>query len=224
MKRIALSWSGGKDACLALDRLTSQGYEVAFLVTTVPSHEGKTFAHEEKVEFIQLQGEALGIPVRFVESEFKHYTERFVGALADLKEKERIEGIAFGDLYLQEHRDWGERVAEIAGLVPLYPLWMPKSQVKAALDELIESGYKAMVIKANEEKLDLSWLGRVIDVEFSRNIGKLEICPLGESGEYHTFVMDGPLFRKRIEVETGNVISHGNEKRLELTSGCLVHK
>ncbi|MDV2687069.1 hypothetical protein RYX56_22225, partial [Alkalihalophilus lindianensis] len=91
-----------------LHTLIDQGYEVVSLVTTAPKELGRTFGHGERTEMIQLQGEALSIPVHFIECSFESYTEQFVQALHFLKNKYHISGIAFGDLYLQGHREWGE--------------------------------------------------------------------------------------------------------------------
>ncbi|SEN70761.1 MJ0570-related uncharacterized domain-containing protein [Mesobacillus persicus] len=215
MKRLALSWSGGKDGCLALDVLTRQGIEVACLVTTVPAEIGRTFGHGEKMEMIKLQGEALGIPVHFIRCSFEGYTDSFVKDLIELKGQLKITGVAFGDLYFDPHREWGEKVAEAVGIDAIYPLWMEEKDALNGLKTFVDSGYKSTVIRVREDVLDESWLGRDLDDSFLRDIKLEKVCPMGEAGEYHTFVYDGPLFKQRIILEQPEVIELETTKKLE---------
>jgi diphthine-ammonia ligase len=224
MKNIALSWSGGKDGCMALDKLVKQGFHIACLVTTVPKEMGRTFAHGEKTELIELQGEALNVPVHFIECTFDHYTESFIDSLKMLKRKYHLEAIAFGDLYMDDHREWGEKTARSSGLDAIYPLWMKQSEALQALDAFVKSGYQAKVIRVRNDVLDDAWLGREVNDEFLRDIVKKDVCPMGEAGEYHTFVYDGPLFKKRIKATDGKVFSYENSSRLELEDGILIDK
>nr|WP_317853518.1 diphthine--ammonia ligase [Neobacillus sp. Marseille-Q6967] len=221
-KRIALSWSGGKDCCIVLDTLLKQGYEVVSLVTTVPKELGRTFGHGERTELITLQGKALSIPVHFIECTYESYTEQFVKALENLRNTEKISGIAYGDLYLDEHREWGEKVANRVGIEALYPLWTKKEDALQLLDHFVHSGYKAVVIRVRHDVLDETWLGRFVDQSFLEDVKKTAICPMGEAGEYHTFVFDGPLFEKRVQLENGELIQLETTKKLEFKSYELV--
>src|SRR5699024_9715292 len=96
--KIALSFSGGKDSCFALYRLQQQGYQVVCLLTTVEQENQETVAHGEKLDHMEQQAERIGIPVHFIKTDFKHYTDNFVFHLNRMKEKYGIEGIAFGDI------------------------------------------------------------------------------------------------------------------------------
>ncbi|WP_066318790.1 diphthine--ammonia ligase [Bacillus sp. FJAT-29814] len=221
-KRIVLSWSGGKDSCLALDTLIQQGYEVISLVTTKPQDGDRTFAHDERTEMIQLQGQALSIPVHFIESTFETYTEQFINAIISLKNNYQITGIAFGDLYLEGHREWGEKVAAVAGVEALYPLWTTKDAALQSLQQFVQSRYQAVVIRVREDVLDESWLGRLVNESFLQDVQHAPICPMGESGEYHTFVFDGPLFKTRIHLELGEIIQLDHSKRLEFKNFHLM--
>lgn len=215
-KRIILSWSGGKDCCMALDALVKQGYEIVSLVTTAPEDLERTYAHGERTGLIQLQGEALGIPVYFIAASFEKYTERFIEGIIDLKNQYGITGIAFGDLYLEGHREWGEKVAEAAGVEALYPLWTKQEAAHEALEQFVRSGYLAVVVRVRDDILDDSWLGRMIDESFFQDIQKTSACPMGESGEYHTFVFDGPLFFKKMTWDLGETVHHEAGKKFEL--------
>jgi diphthine-ammonia ligase len=223
-KRLALSWSGGKDGCLALDVLIKQGMEIACLVTTVPEEIGRTFGHGEKLEMLKLQSEALGIPVHFISCTFENYTESFVHSLKEYKEKYKLTGIAYGDLYLDGHRDWGEKVAAEVELEALYPLWMEEKDALNALETFIHSGYKATVIRVRDDVLNESWLGRQLDDSFLHDIKNQNLCPMGESGEYHTFVYDGPLFNQKILLDAPDIIELETTKKLEFKKYQLQDK
>jgi diphthine-ammonia ligase len=216
MRKVALSWSGGKDACYALHKLHQAGIKVACLLTTIPKELNATFGHGEKRETIEAQGAALGIPVEWITCTFSTYGEDFVNVLKTVKEKYHIDGIAYGDLYLDEHRDWGEKIAETVEIEALYPLWIEESDSTEALARFVTSGYQAKVIRAQSSIFNKSWAGRVVDQQFYNDIRKLDICPMGEKGEYHTFVYDGPLFQKKIVFNEGQIEDLETTWRLHL--------
>ncbi len=194
--KVALSFSGGKDSCLALFGLQQQGIDVAYLITTVWKKSDETVAHDEKREHILLQAERLGIPVHFIETDFETYTEDFVLKLNALRASANIDGIAFGDIYLAGHREWGERVAEAASLEAVYPLWTAQESVLQLLHQFVEVGFEAEVIKVDKARLPGEWVGRKVDESFIKDIIKYDdVCPMGESGEYHTTVNNGPIFK-----------------------------
>lgn len=223
-KRIALSWSGGKDCCMALHTLIQQGFEIVCLVTTVPKEIGRTFGHGERTEMITLQGQSLSIPVYFIECTYENYTDQFIKSVQALKSQSKITGIAYGDLYLDEHREWGEKVAAAAGVEALYPLWINKEAALQSLENFVHSGYEAVVIRVREDVLDETWLGRIIDKSFILDVQKTAICPMGESGEYHTYVFDEPLFAKRIQLEQGELVPLETTKKLEFKGYSLIEK
>lgn len=198
-QRIALSWSGGKDSCMALHKLVEENKQVACLVTTVPQETGRTFAHDEDTKKLESQAKALGFPIEFVHCSYDTYTGDFLKHLLELKAKYELDAIAFGDMYLDGHREWGEQLAAAAGLEAQYPLWMDESQMLDALKQFVGLGYEATVIKVREDVLPHDWVGRSLDKHFIEEISnKTDVCPMGESGEYHTFVVDGPLFKERV--------------------------
>lgn len=209
---------------MALDTLISQGFEVVCLVTTVPTELGRTFGHGERTEMIKLQGEALNIPVHFIECTYENYTSQFVNVVEYLKNQLNVTGIAYGDLYLDEHREWGEKVAAAADVEALYPLWMKKEEALQSLGKFVQSGYEAIVIRVREDVLNDTWLGRIVDESFLRDVQQTTICPMGEAGEYHTFVYDGPLFLRRIQLEQGELIQLETTKKLEFKSYSLMER
>lgn len=194
-KQVALSFSGGKDSCFALYKLQQQNIKVSCLVTTIWGKSQETVAHDEKREKITEKAKSIGIPVHFMDSDFDTYSEDFVHNLNVLKNQYSINGIAFGDIYLDGHREWGEQVAEQAGLEPIYPIWTNQENVLNLLQEVVDLGFKAKVIKVDKTKLPADWVGRILDQKFIKDICQKDVCLMGESGEYHTTVYDGPIFQ-----------------------------
>ena len=196
MTKTALSYSGGKDSSFALHKLQEQGIQVACLITTIWEKSGETVAHGEKRERVKKQAEQLGIPLEFIVTDFQKYTNDFKVRLQEVKDAYQLDAIAYGDIYLEGHRKWGVDVAESVGLDALYPLWTKQELAIDLLYEYVEAGFKSKVIKVDEEKIPKNWVGREVDAAFIRDILKYDkVCPLGESGEYHTYVYDGPIFQ-----------------------------
>jgi diphthine-ammonia ligase len=224
-QRVALSWSGGKDSCMALDILKREGYEVVCLVTTVPDEIGRTFGHGDKLELIQRQADALSIPIEFIHVKLlDHYTRHFIDHIKGLKKHYHLDAIAFGDLYIDLHRSWGEEMAEQAGLRSLFPMWMKKEESLDALTSFVHSGYKAVIIRLRDDLLPEEWLGRELDETFIEDISKKDVCPMGEAGEYHTFVYDGGLFARKVHFSLGKVLTLETTKRIEIEDVELISK
>jgi len=140
------------------------------------------------------------------------YEAKFKETLLALKQEE-ITGGVFGDIDIEEHREWIERVCEEEEITPSSPLWGQTQE--NVLSSFIASGFEAVVVAAKAELFGEEWLGRRIDLDFIRQLDKLretndfQLC--GEAGEYHTFVIDGPLFNQRIEIlETNKVLKEGH--------------
>jgi len=194
---IALSFSGGKDSSLALYELQKEGKHVSCLFTTVSKEDGKTIAHDAAISELEEQAERLGLPIYFIETTFSTYAEDFVRMLKKLKEEYSLTAVAFGDWYLKDHRQWSETQAIEAGLEALYPLWSPQSLMIDKLDYFVELGFQAKIIKVDESKLPKSWLGKIIDKHLIDELASYGgICPMGENGEYHTTVIEGPIYVK----------------------------
>jgi len=199
MGNTILSFSGGKDSVFALYKLKQAGVPVVALITTVWEESGESVAHNETTERLEQQADSLGIPIYWVSTDFDSYGEDFEKKLHELKDVLELERIAFGDIYLKGHREWGEELARIVGLEPVYPLWTKEEDAYQLLDEFVDAGFQAIVTKVDREKLPADWVGRELDESFIRDILRYEnVCPLGESGEYHTRVYDGPIFTQNL--------------------------
>lgn len=197
LKRVALSFSGGKDSCLALYRLLNEQVEVVTLLTTVWKDKQETVAHGERLDLMTEQARQLNIPITFIETTFATYQDDFEQTLQAVKQKFAIDTVAFGDIYLEGHREWGENLADSVGLKAYYPLWSKQELVGALLNEFVDLGFKARIVKVDETKLPVEWVGSELDhtlVQALIERQSKEVCAMGESGEYHTFVYDGPIF------------------------------
>lgn len=193
---IALSFSGGKDSCLALYELQQQGWEIGCLFTTVWKENGKTIAHEDSLEALKEQAERLRLPIHFIYTSMEEYETDFIRTLSGLKDMYDLRAVAFGDWYLKGHIMWGVEQAEKVGLDALYPLRAPQSEMLKQLRRFVRLGFIAKVIKIDDKKLPADWVGRIIDEQFVADIQAYDVCPMGENGEYHTRVLDGPIFHK----------------------------
>ncbi len=196
--RAFISWSGGKETSLSCYKaMQDQNIKVTYLLNMI-SEDGKhSRTHGISSELLRLQAEAIGIPIIQKKTSWKTYEEEFKKAISDFK-KEDIQAGVFGDIDLQEHRDWVERVCKECKIMPIFPLWQRKRE--EILKEFISSGFEAIVVAAKVDILGSRWTGRKIDEEFIKGLKDLDEVDLcGEAGEYHTFVTSGPIFKKKIK-------------------------
>jgi uncharacterized protein (TIGR00290 family) len=222
MKVIA-SWSGGKDSAFALYKAIQQGHEVQNLLIMV-SDQGKSNFHMISTELLDAQAEAIGIPIIKWSTTPETYEKEFTKALKQAKAK-GAEGIVTGDIYdvAQHEAGWLERICQKAGLIPVKPLWHRDTQ--QVLNEFINEGFKATVVRVKEAVLGMECLGRQLNKDFYNDLlklGNVDLC--GERGEYHTFVTDGPMFKKRIEIQETKTSTVNGWGRLEITRFALKPK
>ena len=201
MTRVFASWSGGKDCCLALYRAVKSGMDVRYLANTVRENGKRSCSHGISSAVIRAQAEALGIPIIQQPTHDDDYEEQFVRMLKKFR-GEGIDGGVFGDIDLNAHREWIENACGKADITPYLPLWLEDQ--KKLMEEFIEAGFESIVITAKAELFGMDILGRKIDRDFIKFLDILsetaEITPCGEAGEYHTLVIDGPIFKKRLEI------------------------
>lgn len=196
MKVVSL-WSGGKDSCFACYKAVSTGYNVTALFNFINSNGRKSVSHGLPAKLISQQAELTGIPILQKAMPKKTYRREFINLIAGWKEEKGIEGIVFGDIYLQEHKDWLDKVSQESKVKAIFPLW--KKDTKKLIEEFVRLGFEAVIVTAKSGVLTKDWLGRKIDKQFTK-ILKPGIDPCGEQGEFHTFVTNGPLFKKQIEI------------------------
>ncbi len=191
------SWSGGKDSCFACYRAMCRGYDISYLVNFISKEYKRVSFHGTESKLIQLQAEALGLPLLQKETTGNGYEQEFKEAVRSLIPK-GIKGMIFGDIYLQEHKDWVERVCGELGIEAVEPLW--REEPERILLDFINRGFEAIIVSAKVDLFGEEWIGRKIDRDFFNYLKENSIDICGENGEYHTLVVDGPMFKKKIRI------------------------
>ncbi|MGR3764323.1 Dph6-related ATP pyrophosphatase [Rossellomorea sp. NS-SX7] len=222
-KKVAVCWSSGKDSCLALYRLLQENKDVVCLVSMISKKDERNHAHGIKLKILESQSEALGIPLVLVDSA-GDYEESLVAALRKLKEELGIDEAAFGSLYAEEDRKWNEQVSYKAGVEPIFPTWIPPEESHVLLKEFLSLEFTAVICRASEVHFDCTWPGRKLDWEFYEEIQQKNICVMGEYGEYHTFVVDGPIFKKRMQLTQAGVVLNSGLWSLDIQDCQLTKK
>jgi len=225
LDRAFVSWSGGKDSCLAMFLAVKSGIEVSYLLNMAFEDNQYSRTHHLPLEVLELQAKALRIPLFVQTSTDSMYEENFLKAMIELKAMDIDKGI-FGDIDIVQHRDWVERICKKGKIYPYLPLW-GRNQVDV-LKEFINTGFKAIVTIVRADVLGREWLGRIINEAFLEDIEKLNknisvtIC--GEAGEYHTLVTDGPCFYSKIEIQDYEATLHNGYWFMNIKKCSLFNK
>ncbi len=208
--KVAVSWSGGKDSCFACYKAIQEGHDVSQLLIMMSDPSTSNF-HMIHSDMLDAQSHSIGIPIVKCTTTPGTYEQDFKKTLLQMKAN-GVEGFVTGDVYdvALHEAGWLDRICKEVGLIPVKPLWHRDTQ--QILEEFISEGFKATLIRVKTDVLGMEWLGREINKEFFADLLKLGIVdPCGERGEFHTFVTDGPLFKKRIEIlESEKVKLNGN--------------
>ena len=201
--RVIVSWSGGKDSCLSLYRALKNGLEPVCLLN-IATQAGEGFrVHGLDPRIIVDQARALDLPVVQRTASWETYERVFKEAVEEIKRRLEVEGVVFGDIFLEEHRRWTIETCEELGVKALSPLYGEDEE--RLMEEFLDAGFKAMIVCVKLDKLSVDLLGRIFDREVVKLLESAGIDPCGEYGEYHTLVLDGPIFKRRIEVLEGRV-------------------
>ena len=198
-KKAISSWSGGKDSCLACYKAMKQGYDVQLLLNFISRESKRGCFHGIEGRLLKFQAERVGIPLvqREVSPDMQKYEEEFKAAVTELRGKD-IDNMVFGDIYLLEHESWIERVCGDLKIKALEPLW--NQDTEKIIDEFLGLGFKTIIISCKADIMGKEFLGRVVDKRLVAELKKMGICPCGEKGEFHTLVIDGPIFKKPINI------------------------
>ena len=223
MEKVLLSWSGGKDGCLALYRAINRGLDVRYLVNMISEDGQRSCSHGVRANVIARQAEALGIPIAQRRTTTPTYETVFIDLLKELALDGITAGI-FGDIEYDSHRQWNENVCAGAGMTAILPLW--EEDQTALLEEFLDAGFISVVITVRSSLLDKDALGRIVDRDFLDYIAGLDrgITPCGEDGEFHTLVVDGPIFQKRLELLEAEKVPYGEHYYLDILETRLVDK
>jgi uncharacterized protein (TIGR00290 family) len=212
---VFISWSGGKESSLSCFRvMQNQNLKVEYLLNMITEDGKHSRSHGLSVNLLKLQAEAMEIPIVQRKVTWEGYEEEFKKALLSFKAR-GIQAGVFGDIDLKVHRDWVERVCKEVGIQSILPLWKEKRE--ELLNEFIQAGFKAIVVSANTDFLGREWLEKEINKRFIEELrikGDIDFC--GERGEYHTFVYDGPIFKKPVEFTIGKKVLKDKHWFLEL--------
>jgi len=207
MKRILLSWSSGKDSAWSLHILRQRGEcEVVGLLTTFNEVADRVAMHAVRRELVERQAAAAGLPLWAVPLPWPCSNEEYESRMAETCAKaiaEGIVGVAFGDLFLEDVRDYRIKQMKGTGLEPIFPLWgLP---TRALAKEMIAGGTRAKLTYVDTEKLDRSFVGREFDEALLADLPE-EVDPCGEHGEFHSFVYAGPMFNAALPISVGETV------------------
>ncbi|MCA1555707.1 MAG: diphthine--ammonia ligase [Acidobacteria bacterium] len=212
MKSVLVSWSGGKDSCMALDEIlrTPETYQVAALLTTVARDEGRIGIHHVRRALLERQAAALGLPLLQVEIKKGATNDEYESALEMGIAPYRAQGveeIVYGDLFLADIRAYREALLARLGMHGLFPVW--GRDTSHFVRDFLARGFKAIVTSVNADALPASFAGCPLDEEFLARLPH-GVDPCGERGEFHTYVYDGPLFREAIKFHIGETTLQDN--------------
>ncbi|MDN3671030.1 diphthine--ammonia ligase [Echinicola jeungdonensis] len=222
MIKSIFNWSGGKDSALALYKVLNEGqFEIHTLMTTVNSHFNRISMHGVRKELLQAQGKSIGLPIKEIllpeMPSMSEYDQTMKNTLSGLK-KEGITHSIFGDIFLEDLKQYREdRLAEV-GIKGHFPLW--KKDTKELIHEFIDLGFKTIVICTKAELLPSEFAGRIIDKEFLKDLPK-DVDPCGENGEFHTFVYDGPIFKEPVSFSLGEKVFKSYNAPKDKNDSCL---
>lgn len=208
----ALSWSGGKDSALALDRALNEGTPVCCLFNIYDGRTGRVRFHGVRSELIAAQARAMGFDLIQRATGEDGFEPAFLSILDELADRS-IDAVMFGNIHLADVRAWYEERTVARGFQHREPLWGgPPADL---LDELVRRGHRAVVVSVDSKVGRRDWLGRELNEELIEEIrSHRTVDPCGEHGEYHTFVFAGPLLTSALTLRAG--VRHEEEGHLQL--------
>jgi uncharacterized protein (TIGR00290 family) len=222
MKRILLSWSSGKDSAWTLHVLRKNSeYQIAGLLTTLNREADRVAMHAVRRSLLEMQAAAAGLPLWCVPLPSPCSNEQYESLMAETCAKAvaaGIEGVAFGDLFLEDVRAYRIRQMAGTGLEPLFPIW--GKPTAALAQEMIASGLKAILTCVDTEKLDAAFAGRKFNEQLLAELPE-GIDPCGEKGEFHSFVYAGPMFDREISVVPGEKLIRDRFAFADVLPACL---
>lgn len=207
LEKAILSWSGGKDCALALERIRQQGkYDVVALFTTVTEEFDRISMHGVRRALLEAQAESLQLPLEIVwipqAASNNIYEERLKETLK-CPLQNGVETVIFGDLFLKDIRAYREIQMDRIGMHTQFPLWGEPTDKLAR--GFIADGYKALTVCVDSKALPKSFAGRNFDSDFLQALPD-QADPCGENGEFHTYVYDGPIFPDPISFQKGEIV------------------
>jgi uncharacterized protein (TIGR00290 family) len=215
MKTI-ISWSGGKDSCYAMMQAKAAGHQPVVLLNMMNENGKISRSHGLPHKLLLQQSAALELPITAIPASWESYEANFTAALRHAVERYGVEAAVFGDIDLQAHRDWEEKVCAAAGIQALLPLWQQSR--RQLVEAMLESGIRTMIVSCNTH-LGPDFLGRIMDAQLMADLEAKGVDVAGENGEFHTLVIDCPLFRAPLEVGSYTKVKHEEYHFLQWETG-----
>ena len=216
MERIACSWSGGKDSCFALMQEIDKGSELHVLVNMMNENGVISRSHGLPLVLLQQQAETMSVPLIAIPTSWNDYEFNFTNTLLEIKNRFDVRSMVFGDIDLQAHRDWEEKVCSNAGLSASLPLW--KQDRKQLIQDMLLAGIQTVIVSCNNI-LGEEFLGQMITESLILKLENAGVDVCGENGEFHTLVVDCPLFRNKIQLPWSYKIKHDDYWFLQWNTG-----
>jgi uncharacterized protein (TIGR00290 family) len=204
---ILFCWSGGKDSAIALHALLQRpDVHIAALLTTVTETYDRISMHGVRRELLVQQAESIGPPLHEVRIPPQCVNPVYEARMEEALRVHYAEGVrmvAFGDIFLEDLRAYREKNLARVGMTALFPIW--KRDTRELIREFHKNRFRAIAACVDPKVLDRRFAGRELDAAFFRDLPPC-VDPCGENGEFHTFVLDGPIFRKPIPVRAGEIV------------------
>lgn len=201
------NWSGGKDSALALYKLQlGNEFKIKYLLTTLNAEYKRISMHGVRQELLAKQAKSIGIPLVECFLPEKATCSDYNGMMRETLINFIVEGIhysAFGDIFLEDLRQYRENQLDKIGMKAIFPLW--KRNTIDIANEFIDLGFKTIITCVSSKHLDKSFVGRTFDKQFIADLPK-DVDPCGENGEFHSFVVDGPIFKTPINYTLGEKV------------------
>ncbi|MBP0726948.1 diphthine--ammonia ligase [Bacillus sp. RG28] len=200
-ENIVVAFSSGKDSVYTVHQLAKdKRYNIVSLITTCTEN-GSVTSHHVAEKLVEKQAEAIGLPLFIIKMNVfttENFENELIRTMMYFNEQFGVTKIAYGDLFLEEVKNYKEELLAKHGFQLLLPLW--KCDTKTLAHEIVNEGYKAAVISIDSTKLSTEALGKTLTEEWLEQLPP-GVDPCGEYGEYHTFVYDGPLFAHTVPIE-----------------------
>lgn len=211
MEKAIFSWSGGKDSAIALHEAMKSGrYEIVALLTTLSKDYRRTSMHGVREEILDRQAGSIGIGLEKVFISKSSSNEEYESAMRTVLSRYVAEGVStviFGDIFLEDLKRYREEKLSLINMRASFPIW--KRDTADLAKEFLDLGFRAIVTSVDSNLLDGKFAGAFFDDDFISAIGPA-VDPCGENGEFHSFVFDGPIFKKAVEFTKGETVLRDN--------------
>jgi uncharacterized protein (TIGR00290 family) len=196
------SWSGGKDSAIAYYRAVQSGMTPKRLLTMFQEDEEVSKSHALPFKVVQAQAERMDVPLMIRGAGWDDYEAKFIHAMDECRADGITHGV-FGDIDLEGHLEWVQKTCAKSDIIPIHPLWQEPR--RSILEELLAVGFEAVIVVVNTNMMPAEYVGRTFTQPLMEELESLGIDSCGENGEFHTIVIDGPIFSSRVPVIFGEV-------------------